>query len=80
VEVHSNRHDLSPILLRGQELPPARAGTSWQQTIAPQYLARSRAEFGATIGLLLESADETASWLELLIDSKFMEHPDVSRI
>jgi len=31
--------------------------------------ARSRAEFAATIGIVEEEADETAFWLELIIDS-----------
>src|SRR4029077_5951203 len=33
------------------------------------YRARSRAEFIAKIGVVEEEADETAFWLELIIDS-----------
>ena len=31
--------------------------------------ARSRADFASKIGVTLEEADETAFWLELLVDS-----------
>jgi four helix bundle protein len=47
--------------------------TRSETSIAPNYRAacraRSRAEFIAKIGVLVEGADETAFWLELIIDS-----------
>ena len=72
MEVHSNRHDLSPILMCGQELRGSK--------VSRRLSGKSRAEFGAKIGLVLEEADETAFWLELLIESNLMKHPDVSRL
>lgn len=57
-----------------------RAGTSVAANYLAACLARSRAEFRAKIGLVLEEADETAFWLELLNDSKVIQHPEVSRL
>jgi four helix bundle protein len=34
--------------------------------------ARSRSEFVAKIGVILEEADETQLWLELIIESKLL--------
>jgi len=34
--------------------------------------ARSRAEFVAKLGVVIEEADETVFWLELLVDSELM--------
>jgi four helix bundle protein len=34
--------------------------------------ARSKAEFIAKIGIVIEEADETVFWLELLVDSNIM--------
>lgn len=40
--------------------------------------ARSRAEFIAKIGVVEEEADETAFWLELIIDSKIRSEKQVA--
>lgn len=54
-----------------------RSGTSVAANYRAACLARSRAEFGAKIGLVLEEADETAFWLELLEDSNILRDPQI---
>jgi four helix bundle protein len=39
-----------------------------EPTTGPPGEAASRAEFGAKIGIVLEEADETVYWLELLVE------------
>src|SRR6266581_7773149 len=46
-----------------------RSATSVAANYRAACRARSRAEFAATIGIVEEEADETAFWLELIIDS-----------
>ena len=46
-----------------------RSATSIAATYRAACRARSRAEFIAKIGVVEEEADETAFWLELIIDS-----------
>ena len=46
-----------------------RSGTSIGANYRSACRARSRAEFAAKIGVVLEEADETVYWLELLIDT-----------
>jgi len=46
-----------------------RSGTSVAANYRAACLARSRAEFIAKIGTVVEEADETVFWLELLIES-----------
>lgn len=41
----------------------------WQQTTRAVGRARSKAEFIAKIGIVVEEADETLFWLELLVQS-----------
>ncbi len=50
----------------------ARCGTSVAANYRAACRARSRAEFIAKIGVVLEEADESQLWLELIIDGKFM--------
>jgi four helix bundle protein len=47
-----------------------RSSTSVAANYRAACRARSRAEFIAKIGVVEEEADETAFWLELIIDSK----------
>jgi len=47
-----------------------RSATSVAANYRAACRARSRAEFIAKIGVVEEEADETAFWLELIIDSK----------
>jgi four helix bundle protein len=46
-----------------------RSGTSVAANYRAAGRARSRAEFVAKMGVVVEEADETIFWLELLIDS-----------
>lgn len=49
-----------------------RSGTSVAANYRASYRARSRAEFISKIGTVEEESDETALWLELLIESGIM--------
>jgi four helix bundle protein len=49
-----------------------RSATSVAANYRAACRARSRAEFAAKIGLVEEEADETAFWLELIIDSALL--------
>jgi len=46
-----------------------RSGTSVAANYRAVCRARSKAEFVAKIGVVVEEADETVFWLELLVDS-----------
>lgn len=46
-----------------------RSGTSVAANYRAACRARSRAEFASKIGVVLEEADETAFWLELLVET-----------
>ncbi len=46
-----------------------RSGTSVAANYRAVCRARSKAEFVAKIGVVVEEADETAFWLELLVDA-----------
>jgi four helix bundle protein len=50
----------------------ARCGTSVAANYRSACRARSRAEFIAKIGVVLEETDETQLWLELIIDAKLI--------
>ena len=50
-----------------------RCGTSVAANYRAACRARSIAEFIAKIGLVIEEADETAFWLELIIESGLMK-------
>jgi four helix bundle protein len=50
-----------------------RSGTSVAANYRAACRARSRAEFAAKIGIVLEEADETAFWLEMLVDAKIVQ-------
>jgi four helix bundle protein len=47
-----------------------RSGTSIGANYRSACRSRSKAEFIAKIGIVLEEADETAFWLELLLESR----------
>lgn len=42
--------------------------------------ARSRAEFIAKLGTVLEESDESLFWLELMVDSKLVTHARAERL
>src|ERR1043166_7125672 len=50
----------------------ARAGTSVGSNYRAACRSRSRAEFIARIGVVLEEADESAFWLELIIGGQLL--------
>jgi len=49
-----------------------RSGTSVAANYRSACRARSRAEFIAKIGIVIEEADETGLWLELIIDAEIL--------
>ena len=49
-----------------------RCGTSVAANYRATCRARSRIEFIAKLGIVLEEADETQLWLELIIDAKLL--------
>jgi four helix bundle protein len=51
-----------------------RSGTSVGANYRSACRARSTADFVAKMGIVEEEADESAYWMELLIDSKLMSH------
>jgi four helix bundle protein len=50
-----------------------RSGTSVESNYRAACRARSRAEFIAKIGVVEEEADESAFWLELIVEHKLMQ-------
>src|SRR5262245_31037024 len=61
--------------IRGQLV---RAGTSVGANYRASCRARSQAEFIAKIGVVVEEADESGYWLELIIDGGFMSSKRVA--
>ena len=51
----------------------ARAGTSVGSNYRSACRGRSRAEFIAKLGIVIEEADVSAFWLELIIEGKFLK-------
>ena len=49
-----------------------RAGTSVASNYRAACRGRSRAEFVAKLGIVVEEADESAFWLELIIESSLL--------
>ena len=64
--------DALPTSVKGRAIANQimRSSTSVAANYRAACRARSRAEFIAKIGVVEEEADETAFWLELIIDSK----------
>ena len=50
-----------------------RSGTSVGANYRAACRARSMAEFTAKLGVVIEEADESAFWIELIIDGKIMK-------
>jgi four helix bundle protein len=57
-----------------------RSGTSVAANYRAVCRARSKAEFIAKIGVVVEEADETVLWLELLVDTAIMPGPRMSKL
>lgn len=55
-----------------------RSGTSLAANYRAACRARSRAEFIAKLGTVVEEADETVFWLELLVDTEIVERNKVN--
>ncbi|HSI14432.1 MAG TPA: four helix bundle protein [Chthoniobacter sp.] len=51
-----------------------RSGTSVAANYRAACRARSRAEFAAKIGIVVEEADETCLWIELIMESDLLPH------
>lgn len=67
--------DALPATLQGRAVANQviRSGTSVGANYRAACRARSRAEFIAKIGIVEEEADETAFWLELIVESKLLK-------
>ncbi len=57
-----------------------RAGTSVAANYRAACRARSKLEFIAKIGIVLEEADEAVFWLELLVDSGTVKQNEMEDI
>jgi four helix bundle protein len=62
-------------VIRGQLV---RAGTSVGANYRAACRSRSRAEFIAKVGIVEEEADESAFWLELIIEGLFLKESRVA--
>jgi four helix bundle protein len=62
-----------PAAVLGKQL--IRSATSVGANYRSACRSRSRPEFASKIGIVLEEADESAFWLELIIESKVMPEP-----
>ncbi len=49
-----------------------RSGTSVAANYRAACRARSRAEFASKLGIVVEESDETALWLEILVDAEIV--------
>jgi len=56
------------------------AATSVAANYRAACRARSRAEFIAKLGIVLEESDESLFWLELMVDSKLITHARAERL
>jgi four helix bundle protein len=54
-----------------------KSGTSVGANYRATCLSRSRAEFIAKVGTVQEESDETAFWLELIIEGALLKHSEV---
>jgi four helix bundle protein len=57
-----------------------RCGTSVGANYRAVCRARSKADFVSKIGIVLEEADETVFWLELLVETGIMPDPRVKEL
>jgi len=57
-----------------------RSGTSVAANYRAVGRARSRAEFVAKMGVVIEEADESVFWLELLVDSGIIPKPKLDTL
>src|SRR5471030_98337 len=81
LDVLSFTRDLPPIDQAsdmGRQL--SRAATSVAANYRAACRARSDAEFAARVGVVLEEADESAFWIEVVIEGGFCRQPPASRL
>ena len=71
-ESHTSTRILSPQLLR--------AGTAVGANYRAACRARSRKEFVAKLGIVVEETDETLYWLELFVSSNFVSEEEIAPI
>lgn len=57
-----------------------RSGTSVGANYRAACRARSKAEFAAKLGIVIEEADESLFWLELLVESNIMSEVQLKKI
>jgi four helix bundle protein len=57
-----------------------RSGTSIAANYRAVCRARSKAEFIAKVGVVVEEADETVLWLELLVDTEIVREDRLSKL
>jgi four helix bundle protein len=57
-----------------------RSGTSVGANYRAACRARSRAEFIAKLGIVLEESDETVFWLELLLEAGVVSHDQLDAL
>ncbi len=57
-----------------------RCGSSVYANYRAACRARSKAEFFSKMSIVVEEADETEMWLDLLIDSKLSDTPEARRL
>jgi four helix bundle protein len=54
-----------------------RSGTSVGSNYRSACRGKSRADFIAKLGIVEEEADESAYWLELILEARLLKEPDV---
>jgi len=57
-----------------------RSGTAVAANYRSACRARSRADFISKVGLTVEEADETAFWLELIVDAGIIKRPKLESL
>ena len=57
-----------------------RSGTSIAANYRAVCRARSKAEFIAKIGIVVEEADETVLWLELMVETDIVKEPRMASL
>jgi len=74
--------DLLPNTLKGRSIGNqlVRCGTSVGANYRSVCRSRSKAEFVARLGVVIEEADEVCFWLELLEEGKIMEESKLADI
>jgi len=70
-------HTSEATIIKNQVL---RSGSSVYANYRAACRARSKAEFFSKLSIVVEEADETEMWLDLLIDSKISDTSEVKRL